>query len=67
MELARPLRRRIAIRTAAFMRWIQIDLSLFALAAVLFKSVTDLTLDHPDWFGEPQRRVSTRGQTEWAT
>jgi hypothetical protein len=44
------------------MRWLHIYLSMFGLAAVLFFSVTGLTLNHPDWFGEPERRVSARGQ-----
>jgi hypothetical protein len=49
------------------MRWLHIYLSLFGLAAVLFFSVTGLTLNHPDWFGEPERRVSAQGQmpTRW--
>jgi hypothetical protein len=46
----RPLRRRIAIRLAALARWLHIYLSMFGLAAVLFFSVTGLTLNHPDWF-----------------
>jgi hypothetical protein len=32
------------------MRWLHIYLSMFGLAAVLFFSVTGLTLNHPDWF-----------------
>jgi hypothetical protein len=49
------------------MRWLHIYLSLFGLAAVLFFSVTGLTLNHPDWFGAPERRVSAQGQMapEW--
>ncbi len=40
---------------------------MFGLAAVLFFSVTGLTLNHPDWFGEPERRESTQGRMaiEW--
>src|SRR3954468_1125799 len=66
-EHARSLRRRIAIRTAAVMRWLHIYLSMFGLAVVLFFSVTGLTLNHPDWFGEPERRVSAQGRMapEW--
>src|SRR4051794_3003263 len=66
-EHARSLQRRIAIRTAAVMRWLHIYLSMFGLAAVLFFSVTGLTLNHPDWFGEPERRVSAQGHMapEW--
>ena len=53
-ELPRPVRRRFAVRTAALMRWLHIYVSMFGLAAVLFFSVTGLTLNHPDWFGEPR-------------
>ena len=44
------------------MRWLHIHLSMFGLAVVLFFSVTGLTLNHPDWFGEPERRVSAQGR-----
>ena len=49
------------------MRWLHIYLSMFGLAVVLFFSVTGLTLNHPDWFGEPERRVSAWGRmsTGW--
>lgn len=46
----RPFRRRLAVRFAAWMRWLHIYLSMFGLASVLFFSVTGLTLNHPDWF-----------------
>ena len=61
----RPLRRRLAIRLAALMRWLHIYLSMFGLAAVLFFSVTGLTLNHPDWFfGEAERRVQAEGRMD---
>ena len=44
------VRRRLGIRFAAWSRWLHIYLSMFGLAAVLFFSVTGLTLNHPDWF-----------------
>ncbi len=47
-ERSLPIRRRLAVRTAAVMRWLHIYVSLFGLAAVLFFSVTGLTLNHPD-------------------
>jgi hypothetical protein len=49
------------------MRWVHIYVSMFGLAATLFFSVTGLTLNHPDWFGESERRVSAQGRmsTEW--
>ena len=46
------------------MRWLHIYLSMFGLAAVLFFSVTGITLNHPDWFfGEAERRVEAEGRS----
>ena len=42
----RPLR----IRLAAPIRWLHTYLSMFGLVAVLFFSVTGITLNHPRWF-----------------
>jgi uncharacterized protein len=64
----RPLKRRINIRLAKLMRWLHIYLSMFGLAAVLFFSVTGLTLNHPDWFPvAEERRTESEGnvRTEW--
>jgi hypothetical protein len=50
------------------MRWLHIYLSMFGLAAVLFFSVTGLTLNHPDWFpsiGERRTEAEGRIRTEW--
>jgi hypothetical protein len=59
------LRRRLSIRLAALMRWLHIYLSMFGLAAVLFFSVTGITLNHPDWFfGETERRVQAKGRMD---
>ncbi|MFO0907438.1 MAG: PepSY-associated TM helix domain-containing protein [Isosphaeraceae bacterium] len=55
----RPLRRRIALRFAALMRWLHIYLSMFGLAIVLFFSVTGITLNHPDWFFAGAETTST--------
>ena len=61
----RPLRRKLAIRVAALIRWLHIYLSMFGLAAVLFFGVTGITLNHPDWFfGEAERSVEAEGQME---
>src|SRR3954451_1917577 len=61
----RPFRRRFGIRLAAWMRWLHIYLSMFGLAAVLFFSVTGITLNHPDWFfGESGRRVKSEGRMD---
>jgi hypothetical protein len=61
-------RRRLAIRFAALMRWLHIYLSMFGLAAVLFFSVTGLTLNHPDWFfaqAERSERAEGRINPAW--
>lgn len=45
----------------ALIRWLHIYTSLVGLFAILFFSVTGLTLNHPDWtFG--QRRVKSEGR-----
>jgi hypothetical protein len=42
------------------MRWTHIYLSMFGLAALLFFSVTGITLNHPDWFyGRAEKSVQT--------
>ena len=47
------------------MRWLHIYLSMFGLAAVLFFSVTGITLNHPDWaFGQVERRREAKGQVD---
>lgn len=47
------------------MRWLHIYLSMFGLAAVLFFSVTGITLNHPDWsFGQVERRREARGKVD---
>jgi uncharacterized protein len=42
--------RRLGLRLAAFVRWIHTYLSMFGLAAVLFFSLTGITLNHPRMF-----------------
>ena len=55
--------RRLAIRFAKLVRWLHIYVSMFGLAAVLFFSVTGVTLNHPDWFfGDTQRSVQAEGR-----
>jgi hypothetical protein len=47
------------------MRWLHIYLSMFGLAAVLFFSVTGITLNHPDWmFGQVERTRSAEGDVD---
>lgn len=60
----RPLRRRLAIAVAAWMRWLHIYLSMVGLAAVLFFSVTGLTLNHPAWFENARRTQAFQGTLE---
>ena len=61
------LKRRLNLRLAALMRWTHIYLSMFSLAAILFFSVTGITLNHPGWFfGETERSVQAKGQLKAA-
>jgi hypothetical protein len=45
-----PSGRRLGLRLAAFVRWIHTYLSMFGLAALLFFSLTGITLNHPRLF-----------------
>ncbi len=57
--------RKLSIRFAKLMRWLHIYLSMFGLAAVLFYSVTGITLNHPDFvFGQVERRREATGQLD---
>jgi uncharacterized protein len=59
------MRRKLSIRFAKLMRWLHIYLSMFGLAAVLFFSVTGITLNHPDWvFGQVERRREAEGEVD---
>jgi hypothetical protein len=61
----RSWQRKLNIRFAKLFRWLHIYLSMFGLAAVLFFSVTGITLNHPDWFfGQSERQVQAEGQME---
>ena len=56
------LSRKVNLRLAAFLRWTHIYLSMFGLAALLFFSVTGITVNHPDWFyGGAERIVQVQG------
>jgi hypothetical protein len=46
------------VRFAAAVRWLHIYVSMFGLAAVLFFSVTGLTLNHPGWFARGAERTT---------
>ncbi|MFT3992105.1 MAG: PepSY-associated TM helix domain-containing protein [Luteolibacter sp.] len=55
-------------RLASPMRWLHIYSSMFGLVAILFFSVTGLTLNHPSWkFGSVSREESSKGEMplEW--
>ncbi len=57
-------------QSAAWMRWLHIYLSMFSFAAMMFFSVTGITLNHPDWFtnGEPlSTDISGAVPEEWCT
>jgi hypothetical protein len=61
----RSLRRRLSIRCAKLARWLHIYLSMASLGAVLFFSVTGVTLNHPDWFfRDAERRTEVAGQID---
>lgn len=47
-----PIGRRSGLRLAAFARWLHTYLSMFGLAALLFFSLTGITLNHPRLFFE---------------
>jgi hypothetical protein len=58
-------RRKLSIRFAKLMRWLHIYLSMLGLAAVLFFSVTGITLNHPDWvFGQVERKREAKGRLD---
>jgi hypothetical protein len=47
------------------MRWLHIYTSMFGLAAILFFSVTGITLNHPQWFyAAAESRTDAEGQVE---
>ena len=52
---------------AAWMRWLHIYLSMFSFTALLFFSVTGITLNHPDWFyGDVHKVVELQGKMDVA-
>jgi hypothetical protein len=61
----RSLGRTLRIRVVKLALWLHIYVSMFGLAAVLFFSVTGITLNHPDWFfGGAERRDQAEGQVD---
>ncbi|MES2275664.1 MAG: PepSY-associated TM helix domain-containing protein [Bacteroidota bacterium] len=53
--------------TASLSRWLHIYLSMVSFAVVLFFSVTGLTLNHADWFGDKEHLTKFKGKmpVEW--
>lgn len=47
------------LRLAPVIRWLHIYLSMLGFMALLFFSVTGLTLNHPDWFSDPEGQTRT--------
>ncbi len=61
----RSLGRTLKIRLVKVALWLHIYVSMFGLAAVLFFSVTGITLNHPDWFfGGAERQVQAEGDLD---
>ncbi len=57
--------RTLKIRVVKLTLWLHIYVSMFGLAAVLFFSVTGITLNHPDWFfGGAERQVQAEGDLD---
>jgi hypothetical protein len=57
------LKRKLALKFAAFMRWLHIYLSMLGLGTLLFFSLTGITLNHPDWFeGGPETTTESQGR-----
>lgn len=54
--------RPLSLRVNSLLRWLHTYLSMVGLMAVLFFSVTGITLNHPDWtFGILERRTEVKG------
>jgi hypothetical protein len=60
--------RPLHLRVNSLLRWLHTYLSMVGLMAVLFFSVTGITLNHPEWtFGVVQKRSDFKGEVpkEW--
>ncbi len=58
----------MALKVAFWTRWLHIYLSMFGMAALVFFSVTGITLNHPDWvFSDAERSSQAEGRvpSEW--
>lgn len=52
-------------RIAAWARWLHIYSSMLGLVALLFFSLTGITLNHPDWlFGGQNRQTDSKGKLD---
>ena len=62
----RSSRRWIQRQLAVWSRWLHTYLSLMSFGAILFFSITGLTLNHPDWFfSESTKTVEGTVPREW--
>ena len=62
---SRSWKRKLNIRFAKLMLWLHIYVSMLGLAAVLFFSVTGITLNHTGWFSsQSERQVQAEGQID---
>jgi hypothetical protein len=60
----RPFR----LKVHSWLRWLHTYISMFSLLAILFFSITGVTLNHPDWaFTNTESKAETKGQfpTGW--
>ncbi|MEM1227806.1 MAG: PepSY-associated TM helix domain-containing protein, partial [Planctomycetota bacterium] len=44
-------------KSAATIRWLHIYLSMLGFTALMFFSLTGITLNHPTWFGASEQRI----------
>ncbi len=55
--------RPLPLRVHDWLRWLHIYISMFSLLAILFFSLTGITLNHPDWaFTNRETKTESKGQ-----
>ena len=60
---AAPRVRPLRLRIYGWLRWVHIYLSMFSLLAILFFSLTGITLNHPEWaFNDIEKKQELKGQ-----
>lgn len=63
-----PGQRSLRLRIHGWLRWLHIYISMFSLLAILFFSLTGITLNHPDWAftnAETKREIKGRFPEGW--